>query len=147
MPRLKYKATGATRLKRLLKALDPEVTAELKTAVRESAEIMAADARSLVPVDTGDLRDSIEVAIRRDGLSAAIGPGVKSKKRARAVFYGLFVEFGTKGSPKDGIPPMPARPFLGPAFLINKEAAIKRTRAAINAAIRQAAAGAGTETD
>ena len=147
MPRFKYKSTGFSKLKRLLKALPDEATGELKEAVRDSAETMAQTARELVPVRTGALRDAIQVAIRRDGLSAAIGPGVRSKKLAKTVFYAVMVEFGTKGDPSRNIPPMPAQPFLNPAFEMNRDKAVARTRAAINKAVREARAKAGPVND
>ncbi len=46
-----------------------------------------------------------------------------------------------------GIPPQPARPFLMPAFLLNRDKAIARVRNAINAAVRSALAKAGPATD
>ena len=98
----------------------------LPDAVREAAveEIQATgirirdNARARVPVDSGDLRASIVKRRRERGLDAIVGP---------KLFYGLFVEFGTKAGrwrlgKRTGTsvevhqhPGTPARPFLHPA--------------------------------
>ncbi|WP_077325778.1 HK97-gp10 family putative phage morphogenesis protein [Virgibacillus siamensis] len=59
---------------------------EIKRIVAETAEMIATQAKALAPVDEGNLKRSIEVDIRPDGLSAEI------KVTAN---YGIFVEFGT----------------------------------------------------
>lgn len=52
---------GLRELKRDLRRLEPQVRAELRTeAFRKAANIVAAEARTLVPVRTGRLRASIK---------------------------------------------------------------------------------------
>lgn len=67
------------------------------------ADAVADDARRLVPVDEGDLRDSIE--------AEPAGPSEDAVARVTAggrdTFYAFLVEFGTADQP--------ARPYLRPA--------------------------------
>lgn len=70
--------------------------ARARDAVREAAEAIEADARSLAPKLTGALAASIEADV--SGPVAEIGPSVD---------YAPFVEFGTVY--------MAPQPFLGPA--------------------------------
>ena len=74
----------------------------LLTAVRARSEILAGDARAACPVDSGDLRNSIEAftEVSKDSIS---GGAVTNKE------YAPFVEFGTGpagtesgGHPLDG---------------------------------------------
>jgi HK97 gp10 family phage protein len=80
----------------------PQMPAAIKAAV--SAEVqkaafqIEADAKAKVPVKTATLQRSIHTVMSNGGLSARVGP---------SVFYGLFVEFGTRR--------MGARPFMRPA--------------------------------
>ncbi|TXC73964.1 hypothetical protein FSZ31_04380 [Sphingorhabdus soli] len=87
-------------------------------SVGESAlaalEPVAEDARSLAPVESGDLRDSIVVSLTLpdggeayfDGRAAFVGPLTSSQ------FYAWFVEMGTVK--------MRAEPFLLPAIDANE---------------------------
>lgn len=47
-------------------------------------------------------------------------------------FKGYWIEFGTKGSARKNIPPQPARPFMGPAYLANRAWLKSRVNAAVN---------------
>lgn len=75
------------------------VAAEVIVAngVADGAEMVADAARSIVPVDTGTLRDSIEVVANGDTADVVVGAE-----------YGPYVEFGTSDTP--------AQPFLRPAL-------------------------------
>jgi HK97 gp10 family phage protein len=72
-----------------------EVAAEVaaQAAAKSAAQEIAETARSLVPVDTGTLHDSIEVN------DAGVGIGAP---------YAVFVEFGTSQNP--------AQPYVRPAM-------------------------------
>src|SRR5262245_57114040 len=82
----------------------PEIAAELRPrvskALRMGADTIAQDARNAVPVESGDLRDSIDVA--------ASGAG-RWQVRAgnREAYYAGLVEFGTSQRA--------ATPYLVPA--------------------------------
>lgn len=69
-------------------------------AIETGAAIMESEAKGRVPVDSGDLMNSIGTNIREDGLQAAVGSGL---------FYAAWVEVGTSDTP--------AQPYLYPAFL------------------------------
>ena len=75
-----------------------EVTRKAQTVVAKTAHDIEADAKSLAPVDTGALRNSISTTISNGGLSAEIGPTAS---------YGAYVEFGTRR--------MSPQPFMRPA--------------------------------
>lgn len=66
-------------------------------AVQKTAADIAADAKSIAPVDTGNLKGSIGVT-RLDRLEAEVGPTAE---------YGIYLELGTSR--------MAAQPFMGPA--------------------------------
>lgn len=73
-------------------------------AVRETAFQVEADAKSLVPVDTGFLRSSIQTSIE-DEFSAVVNVSAT---------YAAYVEFGTSR------PNSRAQPYLVPAVEMNK---------------------------
>lgn len=74
--------------------------ARAAVAVRGSAEAIAQGARDRVPVDTGDLEETIEV-VQRSPLKARVQAG------SREAFYPHMVENGTVRSAP--------RPFMLPA--------------------------------
>lgn len=80
-------------------------------------EPIAEDARRLVPIDSGDLRDTIRVSLEysdegfSNGGMVIVGPLAAGD--ARHVFYAHFLEYGTIT--------MRARPFMGPAIAKNQE--------------------------
>ena len=75
-----------------------EVTRKAQKVVAKTAHDIEADAKSLAPVDTGALRNSISATIAIGGLSAEIGP---------TVHYAPYLEYGTRR--------MPPQPYMGPA--------------------------------
>lgn len=76
------------------------VSAEARNLVKKTAADIAADAKRLSPVDTGNLRNSITYQTTGNAYysEAEVGPTAE---------YGVFVELGTSR--------MGARPFMGPA--------------------------------
>ena len=131
------------KLERKLLAMVPAADEELRKATLKGAQDVQRLARQFAPVDTGELRESIavELPIERRGLAARVGP---------TVFYGLFVEFGTRGgqsgtrttdsrgrsrSVSRTHPGTPPRPFLLPAFRLER----KRIKGRYTRAIRKAA--------
>ena len=75
-----------------------EVTRKAQLVVAKTAHDIEADAKSLAPVDTGMLRNSISTTIGAGGLSAEIG---------QTASYAAHVEFGTRR--------MRPQPFMRPA--------------------------------
>ncbi len=84
-----------TRFPQIVRELRPRV----EKAVEEGAELIAREAKSRVPVESGDLRDAIHVDDDPQGSVVVAGTD--------EVFYGHMVEFGTSHSA--------ASPFLVPA--------------------------------
>ncbi len=80
----------------------PEITAALRpkasAIVRKTASDIEAHAKAVVPVDTGNLKNSIQTEMEGGGLTAVVGTGVS---------YAPFVEWGTHKAP--------AQPYLTPA--------------------------------
>jgi HK97 gp10 family phage protein len=89
----------------------PEIAAALpektKVVVAKTARDIEADAKNVVPVDTGNLKNSIDVEFENDGLTAIVAPHTE---------YAVLVEFGTRR--------MSAQPFMTPAAERNRPAFI-----------------------
>lgn len=77
---------GNLKVQKALNRWGNYVISDVKRIVVETATIIRNEAKARVPVDSGDLRDSIEMEILNDGLTAIVHVGV---------FYAIFVEFGT----------------------------------------------------
>ena len=166
---------GVTKLRKTLRRIDTETVTEIKHEFKEGANRIendaAAGAFAQGIYDTGDTIASIETQIARDGLTAIIGPGAKglkiskspfnttlyvtdkSKEAAWNFFKGYWAEFGTKGGKRSrGLfrssvitPPKPARPFMGPAFDMNRRRIKEETFDRIGDVINEAAAGDGSD--
>lgn len=85
-----------------LAELAPQITTAAKKAVKESAEAVRDEAKQGVRVDTGNLRDSVDITYADDGLTAEVG------WRDRDDLYASLHEHGTRR--------IPAKPVLGPAL-------------------------------
>lgn len=160
---------GLNKLRRTLRRIEPDLQDPIRTAILNTAEAIKQDAIAGAPVDEGDLVRSIDYKIGRDGFTAVIGPGAKAAEIARRkggspfatqdrrgeiirlsaankkllfqFFKAYWIEYGTKGSPEHNIPPLPARPFMTPAYLLNEEYGKAQVRAAVKAALDKASRG------
>jgi HK97 gp10 family phage protein len=83
--------------------------------VKRATLDIEARAKAVVAVDTGTLRRSIASVFSNGGLTGVVGP---------SVFYGKFIEFGTRR--------MGARPFMRPAA----EAVLPKFAEAVKRALR-----------
>lgn len=81
-----------------LPKLEGRMREKASQIVRKTAHDIEAHAKAVVPVDTGNLKNSIQTDMEPGGLSAEVGT---------AVSYAPFVEWGTHK--------MAARPYLTPA--------------------------------
>lgn len=91
--------TGDKELDRLLKGLPLKVQKKVsRSATRKAAkDIVLPDAKSRVPVDTGDLEESLSVrAIKRSRTKFGHEVRTKDGFYSGDQFYGAFIEFGTK---------------------------------------------------
>lgn len=160
---------GLNKLWRTLRRIEPELQDPIRTAILNTAEAIKQDAIAGAPVDEGDLVRSIDYKIGRDGFTAVIGPGAKAAEIARSrggsafstqdrrgeiirmsaanknllfqFFKGYWLEFGTKGSPENNIPPLMPRPFMNPAYLLNEQYGKDQVRAAVKTALDRASRG------
>lgn len=108
------KLTGFDQLIQALKTLSPKIQRKVgRAALTKACQPIIEDAKRLVPVDTGELEDSItSVAVRaeRDSLKRNIG------FRKTASWRAHFIEFGTIHNA--------AQPFMRPALDARHEDAI-----------------------
>ena len=116
--------------RRLVDEIPKAVRAEMERAMLESADLIVAGARLRVPVDEGDVRDSIHrtgVRVGKfGGLYVAIVAGDESTEHD-GYQVARLLEFGTQK--------MPAQPFLLPAYRANRRRARARMRRAVRDAI------------
>jgi len=98
---------GITRLTAKLNALDAALPDAEEAKMRQALLRIERDAKQIVPVDTGNLKGSIESRVIRNSDGEVVGV-VGSNVR-----YAPFIEFGTSK--------MSAQPFLRPAVERNRE--------------------------
>lgn len=85
-------------------------------AVEETARGVQAEAKRLVPVDSGDLQKAISVRVKTSHAEVYVDT-------SRA-YYGHFVEFGIKGRP--------AKPFMVPAAELERKKFKERLKKAVD---------------
>lgn len=105
---------GVAEAMKKIKDYEVEKLDEVKEIVAASAVTIESNAIARTPVDTGNLKGSINTRIYDDGLSASIGTPIE---------YAPYVEYGTRRAK--------AQPFLFPSF----EAEIPRYLADIKKAL------------
>lgn len=139
------KITGGARIKRLMDQLPKEIVDDVERAVLKGAREVADAQRLLVPVDTGDLRDSIHVtpagqtspAYSQPGGAEVVGPlSARVTAGNSDVRYAHLVEYGT--GPRDGHPGTPAQPFFWPGYRLSRQRVTSRIKREISKAIRRA---------
>jgi hypothetical protein len=136
---------GIGRLKQRLAALPNVVTEAVRPTLVKQANDMASTMRRFVPVDSGDLRDSIDVtgpnqntppfsqpggSMVVPALSAAVTVGNED------VRYAHLVEYGHKAS-GFSTHDVPAKPFFWPAVRLHNKKARKAIKAAVSRAVRK----------
>ena len=131
--------TGIDSLQGAIKKLDEKLTKEVSNEINASSLKIQSDAKKLVPVDMGYLRNSIVL----DGELGGLTYSVEARMR-----YAAYVEFGTGG--KVSIPSgyeeyaalfkgtrkvagMRSQPYLIPSFEMEKPKLIKRINEMLNA--------------
>lgn len=120
--------------RRLVDIIPKAVRANLEAAMLESANVIVSGARLRVPVETGEVRDSIRQHGVKEGkggnLYVAITAGDKdteSKSGGTTYQVARLLEFGTMK--------MPAQPFLLPAYRANRRKAQQKMRRAVRDAV------------
>lgn len=152
---------GITKLRKTLRRIEPEATDQVRKAIDKGSQAIEADIliNGQSHYLTGDMLNSVAIKKGRDGMTAVIGPGAasisvskspfdttlyvtqKSKFNAWQFFKAYWIEFGTKGTPAQNIPPQPAQPFVQPAWDSNKTWLIADVKAAVRNALRIASNG------
>ncbi|WP_010305399.1 HK97-gp10 family putative phage morphogenesis protein [Kurthia senegalensis] len=77
---------GSSSLARALKKWSKDIEDEVKRIIVETAAIIQTEARLLAPVDSGYLRQSIEIELLNGGLTAIINVDAD---------YAIYIEYGT----------------------------------------------------
>jgi HK97 gp10 family phage protein len=159
------------KLERKLKRLPQAALAEIRAAMERAADDIVALAKSLVPIDSGDLRDSIAWtwgAPPRGALTlgkvakSALGKQLTLTIYAGddAAFYARWVEFGTQAAEAKASrqnanykrtvimtkalaahAATPAQPFFYPAYRASRKEAKRKIRAATRRAAKKVASG------
>ncbi|MBN8998497.1 MAG: HK97 gp10 family phage protein [Rhizobiales bacterium] len=136
---------GIARLERRLAAIPADVKAAALPAVKRQAEAMADTMRGLVPVDRGDLRDSITVTPAGQQTPAYSQPGgsMVVPENATAVTvgnadvrYGHLVEYG-HGASGFSSAAAPAKPFFWPSVRLHQAKAKRAIKSAIGKAVKK----------
>lgn len=132
---------GLKSLKRKLTVSIPDrVRKAVRDAMEKSANEIVAMAKSLVPVSSGALRDSIgwtwgdapagSITLAQSAPTDG-GERITIYAGDSAAFYARFVEFGTQN--------VPPHPFFYPSYRLNKKRAKGRITRAMRKAIREGA--------
>lgn len=130
---------GGEELAAALESLGPAMEKKiLRSAMREAAKPMLADAKRRAPVLTGAMRKSLKIKAMKRRSNGQVGVVIATEKGffKGETFYGAFHEFGTKK--------MPARPFIRPAFEANKAQAIRIVGEAIKIGLEDITSGKAT---
>jgi HK97 gp10 family phage protein len=108
---------GLDSWERWISSIPDDVEEDVQQVVAETAYNIEADAKRLVPVDTGHLRRSIstELNMVTKGYQATVGTNIS---------YAQYIEFGTSK--------MDAKPFLIPAYLKWKPKLSKQLQDVLN---------------
>jgi HK97 gp10 family phage protein len=150
------KIIGLQKLQKKLEALPGKVKARIREAMEEGAKEIVALAKSLVPADSGALRDSIGWTWGRApkgamtiGKIQSIGGDLTITIYAgnSEAFYARWVEFGSAAHTAGGkfagatIPAIPASPFFYVSFRALRGRVKSRITRSINKAAKEVAAG------
>lgn len=146
-----FKISRKDKLFRKLKRLAPEAGAALAKVNDQAADEMVALARSLAPVKTGRLRESIRKVPgpgRGSVIVKAGGPTTTKQVRAgsgQAFDYALAAEFGTSAHTNEGEfagsrnPGARRQPFFFPSYRVVRKKHRGRTTRALNKSIKKVA--------
>lgn len=133
------KVNGAKKLAATLDGLPKQIEDDIEKSVMKGAEEIAAAARLMAPVDTGELRDSIAVTGPGKRTPAHSTPGgAKVTGRLEAVVtagnsdvrYAHLVEYGTQDTD--------AQPFFWPAYRNKRDRVKRRIKRETSKAIKKA---------
>lgn len=118
----KTTVTGIDKLSGDLTRLSKQIRESVRPAVKQSAEAVRQETRSGVRVDTGALRDGVEVRLVDDDLSAEVGWTDPD------LYYATFQEHGTSK--------IPANPALTAAAEIERRRFLDRVSDRVREALK-----------
>lgn len=128
---------GIGHLQRRLAAIPKAMKEATQPALLKSAEEMKRSMETLVPVESGDLKDSIHITLGGQTTPPYSQPGGSSTVPDNAVAitvgdkdvrYAHLVEYGTTKTH--------AQPFFWPAVRLNKKKTTTRIKRAVGKAVR-----------
>jgi HK97 gp10 family phage protein len=142
------KVKGLSELQAALDSLPAKIEANImRGALRAGANVIRAEAKALVPHQSGTLADSIRTAVslRRGTVTASVRAGGRGKNGKASAYYAHMVEGGTKAHiikarPGSALnlggtavmsvqhPGAKARPFMRPAFDSRQQQAVEAVR-------------------
>lgn len=147
---------GLAALEKKLKRLPDKVTAKIKAAMEQSADEIVSMMKSLVPVDDGDLKNSIgwtwgkapKGSMVLAQAKASLGGDLTLTIYAgdNKAFYARWVEFGTAAHTNKGMfagtdnPGARSQPFFFASYRANKKSAKRRISKAVRDAAKEVAA-------
>ena len=147
---------GLSSLRRKLKRLPDAARAEIGKAMEKIAAEVVTLAKSLAPVDSGALRNSIGWTWGDAPQGAMVLGQVKGGSGNLRItiyagndeaFWARWVEFGTSGHTNEGLyagsehPGTAAQPFFYPSWRARRRSARSRISCAINVSAKRVAAG------
>lgn len=109
----------------ILLELGAEAVEAAKKALLDGAELIVRDAKILVPVRTGRLRDSIRAEVEDKKVFRV--KIVADARNERGIAYGKYVEFW----------PGREKPFLYPAYYANRDKIREMVADAVRKAVRR----------
>jgi HK97 gp10 family phage protein len=101
------RVTGIEALAKRLDELPEEIKEALRRAVKDGAESVKKDTQQAVRVDTGNLREKVDITYSESGLTAQVGWTDADTAR-----YAALHEHGTRK--------ITANPALGPALEVER---------------------------
>lgn len=108
-------------LERLFKGVPDKLAVAIKESFNEAGELIVKDAKSICPVDTGNLKNSISKKVISQG--DAIGLEIIADAD-----YANFVEYGTSK--------MVAQPFIRPSMEKNRDKVTELLKKSVQRAFR-----------
>ncbi|MBD9542947.1 HK97 gp10 family phage protein [Ensifer sp. ENS04] len=155
------KVIGLDRLNKKLALLPIAAQRKIRDAMEDGAREIVAMMKSLVSVDSGDLRDSIDwtwgaapkgsltiASVRGRGMSSTGSENTITIFAGNAdAYYARFVEFGTAAHTAGGmfagatIPAIAASPFFFVSYRANRRRVKRKITQAVNKSAREVAGG------
>lgn len=132
------KIQGLADLRKKLAAIPNATKSEIRKVIEVSAAEMVSLAKTLAPVDSGDLRDSIRSEPGTHDLAVVVRAGgdsttVPARAGRGEHDYSVSVEHGTIDTPE--------QPFFWPSYRAVKKRAKGRASRAVRKAVKRAIAG------